>query len=246
MAAVEKREADVVRMQNGVRFGRVGEGNQQFAWILENRPNKECDECGKTAAKIDFYIQAPSYYRCRAGNHYFFCSENCVEKFRDTKTCRGCGYDERLKEHKGYMLCIDNPMDDLSCYEKIALGKKKTDRCIFCYEYLENKRRVWEDDDSDIPAHICKWCFLKYERIVLFKFKKIGDDTPDEDPEDEDAEEDEKKEAVKNDQEKESCFFCDRDGTKTLGEVNLCNRCTHMYRKMTRVDQGFDHDFKRE
>jgi hypothetical protein len=149
-------------------FGNGTETQRQFRFDCEIKCNELCDECNQNKKDINFYLQSVSYYRNKAGSHYYFCSKECKDKYENTKMCKYCHYNQDLKELNGCMYCTDNPNEDMSCYQR-EVGDYGCDYCHEtrnCYENTCYKicSPEWES------TWMCGICYEPYKNIVYDKY----------------------------------------------------------------------------
>ena len=92
-----------------------------------------CDECREKNKQCEFYLSIPNYYRTGIGGLYFFCSDDCLKKFK-LKICQKCFYNKNLIyiETEGYMLCTDDYPYGESCFNRFKRGDN--------FEYSWTKR----------------------------------------------------------------------------------------------------------
>jgi len=128
----------------------------------KSQKNPLCDECHINNKNPNFNLQSRSYYRCCPSGEYFFCCQECKDKYENTKLCKRCHYYDDLRPVDDHMLC-DTKAYNLSCYDKY-MKEKEEKNCDFCYDECS-------DGNTFETIHVCNKCFAKYEDIVLHRYE---------------------------------------------------------------------------
>jgi hypothetical protein len=120
-----------------------------------------CDCCKLNKKDIQFYLQTPSYYRCKPSGHYYFCNQECMDKYKNAKTCFSCHYQGDLQELNGKMYCTNYPGQDMTCYQK-AKGDFKCDYCLKDKNCWENNCYIFDHPEYN-NMYMCGNCYEPYQ-----------------------------------------------------------------------------------
>ena len=164
-----------------------------------------CDYCDSNTKLPQYYIQTPSYYRNKASGHYFFCSEECKNKFENEKICKHCHYKDssnKKPEGESFLLCTSHPCGEReACYYKYV-----SDKCSFCWnENSTTDKLNLRCSINNVNYYSCDDCFSIYKNVVL----KDNDDL------------------VLNDN---CCIFCYSDTEDCVNDYYICEDCLKVYK----------------
>jgi hypothetical protein len=111
--------------------------------------------CDKPSDKT-ITLNYSSYYRNRSYTATF-CSAKCRDWYKARKMCATCGYPGSLKQGTdGKVYCLDNPAEEVSCYERQDAISSKADSLVHFLEVLEQ----YVDNQNNFPFRQEDWTKL--------------------------------------------------------------------------------------
>ena len=164
----------------------------------------ECDYCNQNEKKSEYHSQTLTYYRNKASDNYYFCSNDCKNRFNNEKKCNNCNFHSDLMQPPGetFVLCTNYPFEK-SCYEKYMFNKYG--QCSFCKQQPQNELKI----NETTTINYCNKCCEIYKNIVLTLDYEIEQTLNDID---------------------NNCVFCNQDNVKNIKGFTICDECVNNYK----------------